>query len=97
MEFDLSQIAIAPEGPFSLGGENFVLEGRVPPKERRSSCSESFTIVKMEPYLHFYESLAPSFSPRSILELGIFQGGSYVFLDKLFKPRRMSVLGSPSD
>jgi len=73
VEFDLSQIAIAPEGPFSLGGENFVLEGRVSPKERRSSCSESFKIVKMEPYLRFHEGLAPSFSPRSILELGIFR------------------------
>lgn len=80
-----------------MGGENFVLEGHVPPKERRSSCSETLTIVKMEPYLRGYEDLASSFSPRSILKLGIFQGGSYVFLDKLFKPRRMSVLGSLSD
>src|SRR5262249_10341076 len=32
------------------------------------------------------------FSPRSLLELGVFQGGSYVFLDKLFKPRRMSAV-----
>ena len=51
----------------------------------------------MEPYLRVYEELASSFSSRSILELGVFQGGSYVFLDKLFKPRRMSVLGSLSD
>ena len=72
MEFDLSRIATAPEGPFSLGGENFVLEGHVPPKERRCSCSETFTIVKMEPYLRVYEDFASSFSPRSILELGIF-------------------------
>ncbi len=97
MEFDLSRIAIGPEGRFSLRGENFVLEGHVPPKERRSSCLETFTVVKMEPYLHVYEDLASSFSPRSILELGIFQGGSYVFLDKLFKRCRMSVLGSQSD
>jgi cephalosporin hydroxylase len=48
--------------------------------------------VKTEPYLRVYEDLASNFSPRSILELGIFQGGSYVFLDKLFEPRRMSAV-----
>lgn len=48
--------------------------------------------MKSEPYLRVYEDLASSFSPRSILELGIFQGGSYVFLDKLFNPRRMSAV-----
>src|SRR2546430_175576 len=55
-------------------------------------CIQAFTIVKNEPYLRVYEDLASGFSPRSILELGIFQGGSYVFLDKLFKPRRMSAI-----
>lgn len=39
-----------------------------------------------------YEDLASGFSPRSILELGIFQGGSHVFLDKVFKPRRTSAV-----
>ena len=61
-------------------------------KDRRPSTSDTFTIVKNEPYLRVYEQLAAGFSPRSILELGIFQGGSYVLLDKLFKPRRMSAV-----
>ena len=73
MEFNISQIAIAPEGPFSLGGENFVLEGRVPPKERRSSCSESFTIVKMEPYLAFMRASLPAFHQDQSLNLGFFR------------------------
>jgi predicted O-methyltransferase YrrM len=88
----MNPINIGPGGEFSLGGENFVIEGEVLPKDRRPSTSEVFTIVKSEPYLRVYEDLASSFSPRSILELGIFQGGSYVFLDKLFKPRRMSAV-----
>lgn len=62
----------------------------VPVKERRLSNSEAFTIAKNEAYLRVYEDLASAFSPRSILELGIFEGGSYVLLDKLFKPRRMA-------
>src|SRR5207237_2946845 len=84
----MNHIVVGPEGEFSLGGENFVVD--MSEKDRRPSDAEAFTIVKNEPYLRFYELLASSFSPRSILELGIFQGGSYVFLDKLFKPRRMS-------
>ncbi|MGB9475083.1 MAG: CmcI family methyltransferase [Candidatus Udaeobacter sp.] len=88
----MNPIKIGHGGEFSLGGENFVVEVAVPPKDRRSSTSETFTIVKTEPYLRVYEDLASRFSPRSLLELGIFQGGSYVFLDKLFKPRRMSAV-----
>jgi len=86
----MHRIAIGPGGEFSLGGENFVID--VSPKDRRPSTSDTFTIVKNEPYLRVYEQLAAGFSPRSILELGIFQGGSYVLLDKLFKPRRMSAV-----
>jgi cephalosporin hydroxylase len=88
----MNPIKIGPGGEFSLGGENFIIEVDVPKKDWRSSTSQSFTIVKNEPYLRVYESLASSFTPKSILELGIFQGGSYVFLDKLFKPRRMSAV-----
>ena len=86
----MNRIAIDPEGRFSFGGENFVLS--VALKDRPPSTSEAFTIAKNEHYLRVYEELASAFSPRSILELGIFQGGSYVFLDKLFKPRRMSAV-----
>src|SRR5437763_6136235 len=85
----MSPIKIGSSGEFSLGGENFVIEIGVPPKDQHPSTAEIFTIVKNEPYLRVYEDLASGFSPRSILELGIFQGGSYVFLGKLFKPRRM--------
>ena len=86
----MNRIAIDHEGRFSFGGENFVID--MSTTERRPSTSEAFTIVKNEHYLRIYEDLASGFSPRSILELGIFQGGSYVLLDKLFSPRRMSAV-----
>src|SRR5438552_6547991 len=86
----MNRIEIGPGQEFSLGGENFVIT--VPIKEPRLSTSDAFTIVKNEPYLRVYEELASAFSPRSILELGIFQGGSYVLLDKLFNPGRMSAV-----
>jgi predicted O-methyltransferase YrrM len=88
----MNPIKIAPGGKFSLGGENFLIEVAVPLKDRRPSTAEAFTIAKNEPYLRVYEDLIAGFSPRSILELGIFQGGSYVFLDKLFKPQRMTAV-----
>src|SRR5262245_62703630 len=88
----MNRIKIESDGRFSLGGEKFVIQVAVSAKDWRLSTSEVFTIAKNEPYLRVYENLASNFSPRSILELGIFQGGSYVFLDKLFKPRRMSAV-----
>ena len=86
----MNGIAIGPEGSFSFGGENFVIT--LPVKERRLSTSEAFTIAKSEPYLRVYVDMASAFSPRSILELGILQGGSYVLPNKLFKPHRMSAV-----
>jgi predicted O-methyltransferase YrrM len=88
----MNRIEISPLGEFSLGGEHFVIEIGAPPKSRRVSTMEAFTIMKNEPYLRVYENLASSFSPRSILELGVLQGGSYVFLDQLLTPRRMSAV-----
>jgi predicted O-methyltransferase YrrM len=86
----MNRIAIDPEGRFSFGGENFVLS--VALKDRPPSTSEAFTIAKNEHYIRVYEEVASAFSPRSVLELGIFQGGSYVLLDKLLNPRRMSAV-----
>src|SRR5439155_7968538 len=86
----MNRIEIGPGQEFSLGGENFVRT--VPVKEGRLSTSDAFTIAKNEPYIGVYEELASAFSRRSILSLGIFQAGSYVCLDELFKPRRISAV-----
>src|SRR6202035_3463851 len=88
----MNSIKIDQDGKFSLAAENFVIVGHDGAKDQSHSISNAFRIMKNERYLRVYEDLASSFSPRSILELGIFQGGSYVFLDKLFKPRRMSAV-----
>ena len=85
----MNPIEIGPSQQ-SFGGENFVISLAV--EDRPPSTSEAFTIAKNDHYIGVYEQLASAFSPRSILELGIWQGGSYVFLDKLFKPRRMSAV-----
>lgn len=40
----MNPINIGPGGEFSLGGENFVIEGDVLPKDRRPSTSESLRL-----------------------------------------------------
>jgi predicted O-methyltransferase YrrM len=84
------RIEIDGAGRFTFGGESFVVhEGR---GTRRRSDSTAFTIVKGSHYFDFYCNLARSFRPKAILELGIFQGGSFVFLDKLFAPEVMAAV-----
>lgn len=76
---------------FSLNGANFVVD-LSPGPNRRPSDSEAFTLVKSEEALSIYRHLARSHKPRTLLELGIFQGGSYVLLDRLFQPRAMTAV-----
>jgi predicted O-methyltransferase YrrM len=59
---------------------------------RKPSDEYAFTIVKSKPYLDLYAQMAASFQPKSVLELGIFQGGSFVLLDKLFMPERLAAV-----
>lgn len=84
----MNRIEINSDGQFSLEGEKFVIDLSM--SGQRPSTSETFAVAKSEPYLRLYENLASEFSPRSILELGIYQGGSYVLLDALLKPHRLS-------
>lgn len=86
------------EGRIEIGnGEEFVLDGErfvidCARGDRRPSDDHAFTLVKNAPYIRFYEDLATTLQPRGLLELGIFQGGSYVLLDKIFRPSRMSAV-----
>jgi predicted O-methyltransferase YrrM len=57
--------------------------------QRRLSRANDFTLVKSRAYLNHYIALARSNRFRHILELGVFQGGSLVFLDKLFRPEKI--------
>ena len=73
-----------------MDGANFIID--CSRGARRPSDDQAFTLVKPEPYIRYYESLAATFQPRGLLELGVFQGGSYVLLDKIFRPERMSAV-----
>lgn len=56
---------------------------------RRESTDESFTLVKTRKYIEDYLSLQDG-GFENVLELGMFQGGSIVFFDKLLRPKRLA-------
>lgn len=56
---------------------------------RRQSEVNSFTLVKSPAVLEYYFELAGSIKPKHILELGVFQGGSFALIDKLFNPHTL--------
>lgn len=76
---------------FSLGDQNFVIDVTAT-YYRRPSDASAWTIVKTPEYLNTYAMLARAHKPKTILELGIFQGGGYVFFDQLFRPDAVSAV-----
>jgi predicted O-methyltransferase YrrM len=70
-----------------LGGVEFVLDTR-PGPQRTKSEDNKFVLVKTRPFLAFYDSLLER-APKNILEIGMFEGGSLVYFDKLFSPNKL--------
>jgi predicted O-methyltransferase YrrM len=73
---------------FELGGEVFARDLRIR-HERALTSEDSFTIVKTNSHLNLY-SYFRQFSPKSIFEVGYFEGGSSVFIDRLFSPEHLT-------
>ena len=71
---------------FEIGGVKFlqVEDVRVSAKSKINE----FVIVKDDATLSFYESLRPHL-PKAIMEIGMYEGGSLVYFDKLFKPTNL--------
>ncbi len=70
-----------------LGGVEFVLDQR-PPSQRGTSDGDRFVLVKTSRLLSFYEFLVAR-GISNILEIGIAQGGSLIYFDKLFAPKSL--------
>lgn len=73
---------------FHVDGEQFVIDTSAG-ANRRKSDAEAFTIVKTRRFLDIYAKAAEGQQGRKLLELGIFEGGSLVLFDKLFRPAKM--------
>ncbi len=78
-------------GELTVDGERFVID-ITGGKERRRSDAAAFTLVKTQSFLNAYAQMENQIKPRGIIELGVFQGGSFVLIDKIFKPERMSAV-----
>jgi predicted O-methyltransferase YrrM len=72
---------------FHIGDAEFLLDTR-PGAQRGTSADNQFILVKNQGCLDFYRNWAFE-KPRTIMELGMFEGGSMVFLDKIFSPSRL--------
>jgi len=72
---------------FKLGGASF-FQTTGAPSERGVSSTGKFVLVKTDEMLAFYKSLT-QFKPRNIMEIGMYEGGSLVWYDKVYKPDRL--------
>lgn len=70
------------------GGVKFLLDDR-PGDQREKSDASRFVMVKTVEFIEFYERLRTRILPSNVVELGLFEGGSFVYVDKLFSPNRL--------
>jgi hypothetical protein len=70
-----------------IDGVRFVLDNRVAPLREKSE-SDKFVLVKTRRILDFYESLRER-APKNILEIGMSEGGSLIYFDKLYAPAKL--------
>jgi predicted O-methyltransferase YrrM len=82
----LSKAAI--DGIFT--GESYTVDGvEFVSKYAPGSTAERFHIVKSLPFVEYFVEFARQFESRSILELGIAEGGSTALLALVTKPRKL--------
>lgn len=72
---------------FTIDGIEFLIDTRAG-KDRGVSEGNRFILVKSQQCLDFYRNWQGK-TPKTIMEVGLFQGGSFVLLDKLFHPERL--------
>lgn len=72
---------------FEIDGVEFVIDER-PGPQRGKSAENRFILVKNTGCLDFYRKWDKK-KPETIMEVGMFEGGSIIMLDKLFKPKTM--------
>ena len=78
------------DSTFEVGNQKFIVDKNA--GDRPVSTRTCFAIQKGKYYLDIYEMLVGKIRARNILDLGIFQGGSFVFFDKLFAPDNISAI-----
>ncbi|WP_027211103.1 class I SAM-dependent methyltransferase [Burkholderia sp. WSM2232] len=78
------------ETDFEMGGYTLRMHYEHGGSKIKSEGNE-FLLMKAKNFLGHYTSLRPE-DCRKVLELGVYQGGSFVFLDQLLEPEKISAL-----
>lgn len=78
------------DSSFTIDRVKFTLDYKLG-GSKRASGADDFTMMKAPNFLTEYLALQGQ-GIRKILELGVYQGGSFVFLDKLLKPDAISAI-----
>ena len=68
------------------------------PEHRRTSGNSQYFLFKPKPLVERYAELVEKLRPRNIFELGVFEGGSTIFLSELAQPDRLVAVdwGAPN-
>jgi cephalosporin hydroxylase len=90
MESKMTQLNWTSETDFEIGGYTLCMDYAHGGSQMKS-VGRKFLLMKARNFLGHYTSLVPSECKR-VLELGVYQGGSFVFLDQLLKPERISAV-----
>jgi predicted O-methyltransferase YrrM len=75
---------------FAINGYRFTLDYQHGGSKLRSE-DHRFLMMKGVSFLEHYTSLDPNECKR-VLELGVYQGGSFVFLDQILNPEKLSAV-----
>jgi hypothetical protein len=77
------------DSSFEIGGHIIVMDYEVGGSKRLSD--DAFTIMKTRSFFDHYTALKGR-GYNNIIELGVYQGGSVVFIDQLLKPKKFSAV-----
>jgi predicted O-methyltransferase YrrM len=78
------------DATFEIGGQLITLHYEIGGSNRKSRSAD-FTMMKTKDFMDLY--LLHSNEPfKRILELGVYQGGSFVFFDQIFQPEKISAI-----
>lgn len=80
---------------FRVNGVDFRQETGAP-QTRGVSAGNEFVIVKPDPMMAFYEKIAAD-APRDVMEIGMYEGGSLVWYDTLYRPSTLVGLDARQD
>ncbi|UXT48823.1 class I SAM-dependent methyltransferase [Agrobacterium tumefaciens] len=85
-----SKVTWHDRATFSVGGHRITMDYEYGGSKRKSQQSD-FTMMKSRSFLDQY-LVHEGEDFKRILELGVYQGGSFVFLNEVFKPRKITAV-----